>query len=146
MPMFHRMAITALTVVALQLAPTSAIPAYPGGEKHEKPYRLEEIAGSPIKRVVLTPKAVQRTDINTGHMSMDASGKLIAPYLALFYDLKGEAWVYTNPAPLSFVRHKVTVERVSGENVYLADGPPVGTRVVTVGVAELYGTERGIGH
>jgi hypothetical protein len=28
----------------------------------------------------------------------------------------------------------------------LSSGPPVGTRIVTVGVAELFGTEFGVGH
>lgn len=133
-------------MAALQLAPADhAISASTGGGAHEKPYRLEAIAGSPVKRVVLTPKAAQRTDIKIGQMSLDSSGKLIAPYQAIFYDLDGTAWVYTNPEPLSYVRHKITIQRVEGDNVFLADGPPAGTRVVTIGVAELYGTERGIG-
>lgn len=113
---------------------------------HEKPYRLEAVPGSSLKRVVLTPKAAQRLDIQTGQIGKDPSGKLIAPYRALHYDMEGQPWVYTNPEPLSFVRQKVTVERIDGEKVFLTDGPPEGARVVTVGASELYGTERGVGH
>jgi hypothetical protein len=38
------------------------------------------------------------------------------------------------------------IERVEGDNAYLSDGPPVGTVVASVGVAELYGTEFQVGH
>jgi len=38
------------------------------------------------------------------------------------------------------------VSRVDRETARLEDGPPPGTRVVTVGVAQLYGAERGVGH
>ena len=112
----------------------------------DKPYRLEPIAGSQVKRVILTEKAAKRLDIKTGQMTKDESGRLIAPYQALFYDLKGESWIYANPEPLAFVRQKVSVASVSGDRAILSDGPPDGTRVVTLGVAEIYGTERGVGH
>jgi len=139
-------ALTFFGVVALHLmvaAPSSA--ALAAGTA-EKPYRLETIEGSPLKRVVLTPKAAERLDIQTGQISKDSAGKLIAPFRALYYDMNGQAWVYTSPEALSFVRQKVSVERVEGDNVFLIDGPPDGTRVVTFGAAELYGTERGVGH
>ena len=150
--MFHininRMAIVALAlaVIAPRLASPDANAASPTGAHLEKPYKLEAIPGSEIKRIVLTEKAARRIDVKTGQISKDASGKLVAPYLAIMFDLKGETWVYTNPGPLQFVRHKVTVETVKGEKAFLTDGPPDETRVVTQGVAELYGTERGIGH
>jgi len=117
-----------------------------GPANHEKAYRLEAVPGSPLKRVVVTQKAAQRLDIQTGQITTSPSGKLIAPYRALQYDTEGRPWVYINPEPLSFVRHRVTVERIEGDNVTLADGPPAGTPVVTIGVAELYGAERGVGH
>jgi hypothetical protein len=40
-----------------------------------------------------------------------------------------------------FERTSVRVDRVSGDRVVLAEGPVVGTPVVTVGAALLYGTE-----
>jgi hypothetical protein len=63
------------------------------------------------------------------------------PYGAVYYDAKGAAWVYVNPEPLVFERQRITVERVVGDQAVLTDGPPVGTPVVTVGAALLYGTE-----
>jgi hypothetical protein len=53
--------------------------------------------------------------------------------------------VYVETEPLVYVRHAITVDRVDGDVAVLHDGPPVGTPVVTVGSAELYGVESGIG-
>lgn len=63
------------------------------------------------------------------------------PYAAVYYDAKGGAWVYVNPKPLIFERQPVVVDRVIGDQALLAQGPEVGTPVVTVGAALLYGTE-----
>ena len=52
--------------------------------------------------------------------------------------------MYTVPAPLTFVREPVVVELVKDDDAYLEEGPPAGTKVVTVGVPELYGTEVGV--
>jgi hypothetical protein len=62
------------------------------------------------------------------------------------YDSAGGTWVYTMPQPLTFVRQVVVVETISGDKAYLKEGPDSGTKVVTVGVAELYGTEKGLGY
>ena len=130
----------------LLLMPAPLPAATPGGGHVEKPYGLEAIPGSEVKRIVLTEKAARRLDIKTGQISQDPAGRLIAPFDAIFYDLKGVSWVYTSPVPLTFVRHKVVVTRVDGPHAFIGEGPPDGTRVVTLGVSELYGTERGIGH
>jgi hypothetical protein len=65
----------------------------------------------------------------------------VVPYGAVYYDGKGAAWVYLNPQPLVFERQRIKVERVVGDLAVLAEGPPVGAPVVTVGAALLYGTE-----
>jgi hypothetical protein len=65
----------------------------------------------------------------------------IVPYSAVYYDAKGAAWVYVNAKPLTFERRRVSVERVVGNQAILSDGPPVGTPVVSVGAALLYGAE-----
>ena len=65
----------------------------------------------------------------------------IMPYSSLYYDGKGGAWVYVQKKPLVYERQPVEVERIVGEQVVLIDGPPVGTDVVTVGAALLYGAE-----
>jgi hypothetical protein len=65
----------------------------------------------------------------------------VVPYGAVYYDAKGRAWVYANPAPLTYERRAVSVERVVGNQAILSDGPPVGTPVVSTGAALLYGAE-----
>jgi len=44
-----------------------------------------------------------------------------------------------------FVRHAITVDRIEADRAVLSAGPPIGTLVVTVGVAELWGIETGVG-
>jgi hypothetical protein len=76
-------------------------------------------------------------------LQLDGSGekRKVVPYSAVYYDAKGTPWLYLNPEPLVFHRTRVNVERIAGDVAVLADGPAVGTSVVTVGAPLLYGTE-----
>jgi hypothetical protein len=65
----------------------------------------------------------------------------IVPYGAVYYDAKGAAWVYVSPKPLAFERQRIGVDRVIGDVAVLSEGPAVGTPIVTVGAAMLYGAE-----
>lgn len=65
----------------------------------------------------------------------------VVPYSAVYYDAKGVAWVYVNPAPFTFRREMIGVDRVVGGLAVLSSGPPVGTKVASVGAALLYGAE-----
>lgn len=65
----------------------------------------------------------------------------VVPYSAVYYDAKGNAWVYVNGTPLTYERQHIIVERVVGDLALLSKGPAVGTPVVTVGAALLYGAE-----
>lgn len=65
----------------------------------------------------------------------------VVPYNAIYYDAKGQPWVYVNTKPLTYERQRITVQRVVGNQAVISDGPAVGTQVVTVGAALLYGTE-----
>lgn len=65
----------------------------------------------------------------------------VVPYSAVYYDGKSDAWVYVNTKPLVFERQRIAVKRVEGDLAVLSEGPPVGTAVVTVGAALLYGAE-----
>ena len=94
----------------------------------------------------MTEKAAKRLDIQTGEVAKDGSGQLSAPYASIVYDISGGTWVYTVPQPLTFVRHSVVVQGITGEKAFLKEGPVPGTKIVTVGVAELYGAEKGVGH
>ena len=71
--------------------------------------------------------------------------RLIVPYSSVMYDPQGQTWTYTNPEPLVFTRHQISIEYVEGDEAILLDGPPAGTKVVTVGSAELSGFENGVG-
>jgi hypothetical protein len=108
---------------------------------------VEEIQGSVFKRVTLTEKAAERLDIQTAPVreeQVNGAQRLVVPYAAVIYGLEGETWAYTNLEPLVFVRQPIQVDRIQGDLAILSEGPAVGTPVVTVGVAELYGAETGV--
>jgi hypothetical protein len=65
----------------------------------------------------------------------------VVPYGAVYYDARGASWVYVNGRPLTYERSRVAVERIAGDLAVLAEGPPVGTPVVSVGAPLLYGAE-----
>jgi len=114
---------------------------------HEHPAEVEHIEGTDLSRVTLTEKAIERVDVRTTLVIEDeGTGRKIVPYASIIYDVNGNTWVYTGPEPRTFVRAPIVVDRVEGDNVYLTDGPPVGTAVASTGVAELYGTEFTVGH
>jgi membrane fusion protein, heavy metal efflux system len=70
---------------------------------------------------------------------------LVVPWSAILHDTTGGAWVYENIAPQQYARRRVEVRRVVNSRAVLARGPAVGTKVVTAGAAELFGTEFGTG-
>jgi hypothetical protein len=80
-------------------------------------------------------------------LSMLGSGTLhkVIPYAAVIYDLTGKTWVYTSPEPLTFVRQPISIDYIEDDMAVLVDGPDAGTLVATVGVAELYGADTGVG-
>jgi hypothetical protein len=113
----------------------------------EKPAYIEDIEGSDLKRVVLTEKAAERLDIQlalVGEQQVEGTQRLVVPYAALIYGLNGETWAYIMPEPLTFIREAITVDFIEGDMAVLLLGPAIGTEVVTVGVAELYGAETGV--
>ena len=115
------------------------------------PAEVERIEGAEFSRVILTEQAIERLALKTDQIReqrvpRSASPRKVVPYSSLIYDPHGVTWVYTSPQPRTFVRQKVEVDYIEGGIAVLKSGPPVGTIVVTVGVAELYGTELGVGH
>lgn len=141
--MLVRMVLLLCWVLLLMLALTAgAIDP----SKKSGPSTVEPIAGTKLNRITLTQKAVERLDIRTAKVNTDATGAIVAPYAAVLYDINGSAWVYTNPEPFVYVRHPIVISSISGLNATLKEGPSVGTLVVIVGAAELYGAENGIGH
>ncbi len=115
-----------------------------------EPAKVESIPGSNFKRVTLTAKAASRLGIQTVPVREEKvvrSGRVqkVIPYASIIYGLHGETWTYTNPEPLVFVRNSITIDYIDADLAVLTEGPPPETLVVTVGVAELYGTETGVG-
>ncbi len=131
-----------LAVGALSMAAAKGLP--PAGPSAAKPAKVEAIEGSKIKKVTLTEEGVGRLGLQTVPVT-EAAGVKTIPYSALIYMPDGTTWTYTEQAPLSFVRQPVTVTRIEGPQVRLSQGPAAGTKVVSVGAAELYGAETGIG-
>ena len=110
----------------------------------EQPYRLEAVEGQDVLRVILTESAVERLGIETSPVRGNDS-RLVVPYDAVYLDAHGDFWVYTNPAPLEYVRAPIEIARESSSFAVLSEGPPAGTEVVTVGIPELYGSETEFG-
>jgi len=99
-----------------------------------------------VNQITLTAKAAERLGMTTANVvAGPTSGALTIPHSSLLYDPDGKTFVYTSPKELVFVRADVTVLRISGGSVVLTAGPAVGTAVVTVGAAELFGVDTGVG-
>ena len=114
----------------------------------EHPAIVEDIEGTDLSSITLTERAIERIGLQTTTVIKESSSpsKLVVPYSSIIYDYNGQTWVYTSPEPRTFVRHKINVNYIKGDNVFLNEGPPVGTIVASVGVAELYGAEFKVGH
>lgn len=139
-----RRSVAAIAVIAALLLSACGEPP---SDEHviDEPLTLEEIEGTELKRITLAASAAQRLDIQT--IPVAQTGNLtVVPAAAVFVDPDGTFWVYTNPEPLVFVRHEITIAREESDRAFLSAGPPPGTDVVTVGVPELYGAEFEIGH
>jgi hypothetical protein len=103
------------------------------------PSKLEPIEGTDLSKVILTEKAAERIGVET----VLASGMEV-PYAAVVYDIEGNTWIYTNPEPLTFVREPIVIDHIEGDTAVLVESLPSEFSVVTVGVAELWGTETGV--
>jgi hypothetical protein len=108
-----------------------------------EPVIVEEIKGSDLSRVVLKEDAARRIGLDTVPTTA-RGGRTVVPESAIWVDVDGDAWVYTNPETLVFVRAQVVVSRYDDGLAYLSDGPAPGTEVASVGVPELIGSEFGI--
>jgi len=86
----------------------------------------------------------QHVQVSISHPESGAPQKVI-PYSAVFYDIHGNTWIYTNPEPLVFVRQPIDIEHIEGDLAILWQGSAVGGAVVTAGAAELWGIESKFG-
>jgi len=130
-----------LTITSLLLPACTQAPVV---ENEIKAVHLEPIAGTDLNRVILTEKAADRLDIQTDLVRDEEIGgtqRKVIPYAAVLYDPTGQAWTYTNPEPLVFIRQTIVVDYIKDDMAVLSEGPDSGMAVVTVGAAELFGSE-----
>jgi hypothetical protein len=113
----------------------------------ESPATVESIAGEGPKQVTLTPRAAERLGIKTTQpvVALSAQPTKVVPYSAVIYDVDGNTWVYTVPKPLSYLRYRVVIADIRGNQATVTEGPPPATVIVTEGASMLYGTELGVG-
>jgi hypothetical protein len=112
---------------------------------HHVPAKLEPIKGTDVQRVIFDAEAAERVGLKTAPIRQDGQETVI-PYAAVIYGADGNTYAYTAPEPLTYVRQQISIDHVAGDSVMLSDGPPTGTEVVTVGAAEVYGTEFEVAH
>lgn len=138
--------VAAVCFAAASLSSCAGTPA--SAAKATEPFTLKPVAGGDRLEVKVSALSARRIGIQTAlvrEVGVGGTVRKAVDYAALIYEPSGATSVYTNPKPLVFVRHAVTVESNDGTTVVLADGPPVGTPVVTVGGAQLLGMEFGVG-
>ena len=111
------------------IAPAQAPPPGQAGGGGARYYRLDGSTVHPGQKL-----RVQLAQKGGGQ-------KETVPYSAVIYWIDGGAWVYTQIAPLTFVRAPIVIDEVDGDTAVLTSGPPAGTKIVSVGGEELLGTE-----
>ncbi len=118
-----------------------------GGES--RPSRRRRWRPSPAptcREVTLTDVAAKRIDLQTAAVEAGAGKGTGHPLRAPCCTTRT-----ATPGPSSsrvtsrFERAPITVDHIDGDQAFLADGPAVGTEVVTVGATQLYGAEQGVG-
>lgn len=138
----RRLPLAAAVCAALVFSlPACAAPAAAPAAVGEAPAKVEKNAATGIAKLTLTQRGVDRLELKTGPVTAGPGKNVLLPYGALMYDANGKTWVYTNPEDRVYQRQAVTVAKVESGVVTATAGPPAGTRVVTVGAAELFGAE-----
>src|SRR5688500_1414827 len=126
-------------VLAIALACAACGPATPAGATPIEPAKLERMEGSDLQRVRLSQRASERLGIATapvreaqvarrGAPAGAATARIVIPYSAVVYDLRGGTWAYVNPEPLVFVRHLIRAEYIQDDLAILLEGPALGDR------------------
>src|SRR6476620_6689592 len=128
--------IVMVLVASFGLSACGQSPAVPEGA-------VEGTTGNP-RQVTVSEEAAERLGIETTEVKQGKAGRTAVPYAAVLYDANGDTWVYTNTQHLVFVRTQIKVNKIVGDVADLVEGPPSGTLVVTVGLAELFGAETGV--
>ena len=112
---------------------------------HHEPAKLEPIKGTDVQRVIFDAEAAKAVGLQTAPIRENGQ-EMVIPYDAVIYGADGNTYAYTAPEPRTFVRQEISIDHVDGDSAMLSDGPPAGTEVVTVGAAEVYGSEFEVAH
>ncbi len=79
-------------------------------------------------------------------LKLNEEGELkVIPNGAILFDVFGGTWVYARSEAHGYVRRRVAIKFVEGDEAFLSEGPEAGTEIVVAGAAELFGTEFGAG-
>jgi hypothetical protein len=135
--------VAALVMAGLQLSACQQKPDPPAQIDLAKIEKAES-TGQALHRVRLTAKRTEELGIKTAPVREEQiSGKLrkVIPATAVVSDQYGNAWTFTSPDSLVFVRERISVDSIDGDLAVLADGPAVGTAVVTAGAIKLFSDE-----
>jgi hypothetical protein len=129
-----------LSMVSLQF---SACQQKPDPPAQIDPSKIEkaESTGQALHRVRLTAKRADELGIKTAPIREEqVAGTLrkVVPATAVVYDQHGNAWTFKSPDSLVFVRERISVDTIDGDLAVLADGPSVGTAVVSAGAYKLF--------
>ena len=108
-----------------------------------EPAVVKPIEGSGVSQVTLTEDAARRIRLETS-TAIQRADEVVVPASAVWVDVQGDAWVYTETEPLVFVRAEVVVDRYANGVAYLGEGLAAGVEVASVGVPQLIGSEFGI--
>jgi hypothetical protein len=138
----HHLRLAALALLAL--VAVSACSSGSAEEEAASPAEVVAVKGTQSRQVKLTEDAVRRVGLKVEAVTAGPTGSQV-PYGAVVYDAKGAAWAFVNTAPRTYLRQSITLDHIDGGIAYLTAGPSVGAKVVTVGAAELYGAEAGVG-
>ena len=113
-------------------------------ESKSAPTSVKPLKGQEdIQQVTFTADAARRAGVRTAAVRSSGLATSI-PYAALIYNEKGNTYTYVSRKPLVFVRTRIGVDHIANGRVVLRRGPPIGTRVVTTGAAEVYSAEFGV--
>lgn len=138
----RRLPLAAAVCAALVFSlPACAQPSVTPASAAEAPAKVEKNATTGIAKLTLTQRGIDRLELKTEPVAAGTGTDVLLPYGALMYDANGKTWVYTNPAPRVYERQSVSVTKVEAGVVTSSAGPAVGTQVVSVGAAELFGAE-----
>ena len=86
-------------------------------EDSSSPATIEQIPGTELNGVILTADAAETIGIETAPVrdtQVSGTPRTVIPYAAVLYDTQGATWTYTNPRPLTFVRHSIEIDYIAG--------------------------------